>query len=319
MSAVRFDHLITFTSATTIDDYLNEYLTQGFMTHGQTVRHEPGLRNGFVSFGPDYLEFWWVENEVQFAAADADQRALRVGQRPFGIGMVAQDVQVLHHDWSARGYAIGPVTSRAPRDAPVDAPPAWSFQDIPHELLPGCLCFALTYHGRSPDDQIEVKVGSNTIYALSGVTFVAIEAEARSAQWRDLLAPGEPVIASEAGFTVRIGPHLATWMTPDSYHAAYGRVWKAAPHSYSDLALLQLLAADLDQMRTILEQAGRRLTPYSMRGQQAFLIEPDERDGVTFLVQQQPIAAWLHARMARTGEVLTMHDPTSTPPVPAGT
>ena len=63
MSAIRFDHLITFTSATSIDDHLKEYVAQGFVPHAQTVRHEPGLRNGFVSLGPDYLEFWWVEDE----------------------------------------------------------------------------------------------------------------------------------------------------------------------------------------------------------------------------------------------------------------
>jgi hypothetical protein len=306
MGAIWFDHLFTFTSATSIDDYLGEYVAQGFLTHEQTVRHPPGLRNGFVSLGPDYLEFWWVEDEAQFAAASAEQQALRAGQRPFGIGMVAQDIQALHDDWTARGYAIGPVTSRAPRDAPADAPPAWSFQDIPRELLPGCLCFALTYHGRSPNDRIKVRVGPNTIYALSGVTFVAAEAEARATCWRDLLAPGEPVTASGSGFAVQIGPHQATWMTPDDYEAAYSQPWAEAPHPCGELALLELLATDLTKMRGTLERAGRRLTPYSSYGQEALLIEPDARDGVVLLVRQQPIADWLQERSRRTGEQLVI-------------
>jgi hypothetical protein len=162
-----FDHLFTFTSATSIDDYLDEYLVQGFLTHEQTVRHPPGLRNGFVSLGPDYLEFWWVEDEAQFALASMEQQAFRTGRHPFGIGMIAPNVQAVHDDWRACGYAVPPVSSRAPRDAPADAPPAWSFQDIPRELLPGCLCFALTYHGRSPAEHIAVRVGPNTIVALN--------------------------------------------------------------------------------------------------------------------------------------------------------
>jgi hypothetical protein len=224
----------------------------------------------------------------------------------FGIGMVAQDAQEVHDDWTARGYNVPPVSSRAPRDAPADASPAWSFQDIPRELLPGCLCFALTYHGRSLDDRIEVRVGPNTIYALSGVTFVAAEAEARAICWRDLLAPGEAVTPFGLGVTVQIGPHLVTWMTPDAYEAAYGRPWTEASHPYGELALLQLLATDLTQMRHVLERAGRRLTPCATYGQETLLIEPDARDGVVFAVQQQPIADWLRARAARTGEQLAM-------------
>jgi hypothetical protein len=306
MAAIRFDHVFTFTSATNIDDYLSEYTAQGFLTHEQTVRHPPGLRNGFVSLGPDYLEFWWVEDEAQFAVAGAEQQALRAGQRPFGIGMVAQDIQALHDDWTARGYAVPPVISRAPSDAPADAPPAWSFQDIPRELLPGCLCFALTYHGRAPDERIDVRVGPNTIYALSGVTFVAAEAEARATRWRDLLAPGKPVTSSALGVTIQIGPHQATWMTPDGYEAAYSRPWMETPHPCGEVALLELLATDLTQMRMVFEQAGRCLTPDTVNDQEALLIEPDPRDGVTLLVRQQPIADWLQARTARTGEQLVI-------------
>jgi hypothetical protein len=57
MAAIWFDHLFTFANTTKIDDHLSEYVAQGFLTHDQTVRHPPGLHNGFVSLGPDYLEF----------------------------------------------------------------------------------------------------------------------------------------------------------------------------------------------------------------------------------------------------------------------
>jgi hypothetical protein len=229
-----------------------------------------------------------------------------MGQRPFGIGMIAEDIQALHNDWRARGYAVPLIASRGPTDAPADSPPVWSFQEIPYELLPGCLCFALTYHTRPPDQQIDVRVGANTIYALSEVTFVTDDAETRASQWRDLLAPAEQLIASAFGFVVRIGPHVVTWMSPDTYHTAYGRPWITSPHRYGDLALLHLLATDLGQVQTIFERAGRRVIAHTIHGQAALLIEPDRRDGVTFLVQQQPIAAWLQERMARTGELLSL-------------
>jgi len=53
MTNIRFDHFITYTSAGNIDDYLKEYATQGFLPEDRTVRHDPGLRNGFIPFGPE--------------------------------------------------------------------------------------------------------------------------------------------------------------------------------------------------------------------------------------------------------------------------
>jgi hypothetical protein len=308
MPAIRFDHVMTFTSANSIDDYLAEYVAQGFVIHEQTVRHPPGLRNGFISFGPDYLEFWWIEDAAQFAAASAEQHAFYSGRRPFGIGLVAQDIQALHDEWITQGYAVSPVMSRAPRDAPPDAPPAWSFQDIPRDLLPGCFCFALTYHGGSPDKPTEVRVGPNTIYALSGLTFVATDAKSRAMRWRDLLAIGAPVSTADPGFAVQIGPHLATWMSPETYSATYGQPWVAAAHACGEMALVHLLATDLEQVRMHIEQAGRSVIRHYANGQEALWIEPDVRDGVTFLVQERPAAVWLRERIAHTGERIHLLD-----------
>ena len=54
MTNIQFDHFITFTSAINIDDYLEEYAAQGFVPEEKTVRHDPGLRNGFIFIGPEY-------------------------------------------------------------------------------------------------------------------------------------------------------------------------------------------------------------------------------------------------------------------------
>lgn len=67
------------------------------------MRHDPGLRNGFITIGPEYLEFLWVEDEALFAAAPQEERELRTPPRPFGIGIEAADVAAVRDAWVARG------------------------------------------------------------------------------------------------------------------------------------------------------------------------------------------------------------------------
>jgi hypothetical protein len=303
---IRFDHFITYTSAHDIDDYLKEYAAQGFVPAEETVRHHPGLRNGFVFIGPEYLEFCWVEDEALFAEADEQDRLRREALHPFGLGMVSGDVQAVHEDWTRQGYKVPEVYSSAPRDAPAEAPPKWSFQTIPEELLPGIWCFALTYHSRPKDKVTQVRPAPNTIYAVSGMTFVSTDPEARANSWRDLLAPDEEVVRSGTGWDVQIGAHRATWMTPDDYQVAHGFNWMPSPHSNGELAALQLLASDLAAVQNTMAQAGRRTSPVNVGAEDALLIEPDVRDGFTFFVRQQPIENWLQERKRRTGERLQL-------------
>jgi hypothetical protein len=305
MTNIRLDHFLTFTNAQNIDDYLKEYAGQGFIPAESTVRHDPGLRNGFVFMGPEYVEFCWVEDEAQFAAGDR-YKAFRAGLRPFGIGMAAEDVHALHKDWTARGYSIPKVVSKAPRGASADAPALWSFQDIPGELLPGVESFALTYHARQKDAVKQVKIAPNTVYAIDGVTFVTTEPAARAASWRDLLAEDKPLIASEIGFDVQIGPHRAQWITPEAYQAGYGLVWQPSSHTCGDIALLHLLATDLGAAKTMLAGAGRRTFPICVRGADGLLVEADQRDGFAFLIREQPAETWLRERAAQTGEQLEL-------------
>jgi hypothetical protein len=302
MANVLFDHFITYSSVVNIDDYLKEYTGQGFLPESGTVRHDPGLRNGFIFLGPEYLEFCWVEDEELFAKADAENKLLRASPRPFGIGMIADDVNVLHTDWTTRGYSVPGVWSKAPRDATPDTPPAWSFQEIPDELLPGTSCFACTYHNRPKSEEKNIKIHPNTIYAISGVTFVSKEPQARAVRWRELLAPDEQVIKSRLGFDVFIGCHRALWMTPETYQSTYGLDWIPAPHAFGELAVLHLLASNIDTAKRVLEQAGRQVFSREMEDHHELLIQPDARDGFVFSIQQQSIEIWSQERMARTGE-----------------
>lgn len=302
MTNIHFDHFITYTRADNIDDYIQEYAAQGFIPDEQTVRHEPGLRNRFIFLGAEYIEFCWVEDEELFEKGDDAEKSFRSAARPFGIGMVAEDVQAIRDDWTKRGYSIPDVWSKAPRDAAPDAPSAWSFQDIPSDLLPGVSAFALTYHRRKKGDVRKVRVHPNSIFALSKVTFVSAELESRATQWRDLLVPDEQVTQFLMRFDVQIGPHGASWMSPDAYQATYGLQWIPAPHPCGEIGILHLLASDLRKVKSMLEGAGRRVTSMSNDGQEELFVEPDPRDGFAFLVREGTVNAWLQERMNLTGE-----------------
>ncbi len=301
MSALRFDHFISYASAASIDDYLQEYAAQGFLPSARTVRHEPGLRNGFIFLGPEYLEFAWVEDAQLFDQADAGEKLLRTAKRPFGIGLVADDVNAIHAEWTARGYCVPDVWSKSPSDAAPDATPAWSFQEIPAELLPGATCFALTYHTRAARDLNAAGVPPNTIYGVAGIVFVAMNPEARANRWRDVLAPEASVAQTECGFDVVIGPHRAEWLTPAAYRSALQLHWEPASHPFGELAAIRLLADDLDIARRMLEGAGRHVTATSIRGIDVLIVTPDARDGFAFAIQQYPIDAWRLQRTARAG------------------
>jgi hypothetical protein len=154
----------------------------------------------------------------------------------------------------------------------------------------------------------QIKLAPNTIYAISGVTFVTTEPEARATGWRNLLAPGEQVYRSEIGFDVWVGPHQARWITPQLYQSSYGLTWLPFAYPSGEMGLLHLLASDLRVARIMLEQAGRRAFPVSVRGEEELVIAPDGRDGFSFIIRQQPIEVWLEERMARTGEKFRLAD-----------
>lgn len=301
-----FEHFITYTSAANIDDYLKEYAALGFIPREETVRHEPGLRNGFIFIGAEYIEFCWVEDEDLFAKSEEDERLLRASPRPFGIGLIAEDINAVHAEWVGRGYRMPEVWSKGPRDAVPDAPPLWSFQEIPEEFLPGASCFALTYHSMQKGEEIKIRIHPNTIYAISGVTFVASEPAARAARWCDLLALNEMVIPTGTGFEVQIGPHRVTWMTAQNFRATYGLNWIPAKSSFGELAVLQLFATDLASVKSRLEGSGRQVLTRRAKGIDELLITADVRDGFIFSVQEKPVESWMQERRQRTGENLVL-------------
>lgn len=317
MSNIRLDHFITGTNADNIDTYLDEYRKAGFAVREHTVRHDPGLRNGFVSFGPEYLEFVWVEDEqlfdqgADYAMFKPHLRTLRAGHRPFGIGIDTDDIQALHDELAARGMQIPPVIEGRPRGAAADSPPVWSFQPIPPPAVEGLLCFALAYHTGRKDGTRKITLAPNTTYAISGLTFASNDPSARAMAWRDLLAPGEGIMEKGGIFEVYTRPHTITWMTPIEYQEQYGLSYKSSPHPFGEIALINMLAQDLDKAEEMITAAGRSAArfPDKRTGADTLLVPPDERDGFTFAITQFPIEEWLSARVAATGEKLALASP----------
>src|SRR5947207_430739 len=112
---VQLDHLMTYTNASSIEEVLEDYRRAGFSPRPITQRHDPGLRNGIIPIGMQYLELCWVEDPEAFARGDPGGHELTEDPRVCGIGLVCEDTAALHKDWTARGHSLpAPWSRRAP-------------------------------------------------------------------------------------------------------------------------------------------------------------------------------------------------------------
>ena len=141
-----------------------------------------------------------------------------------------------------------------------------------------------------------------SIYAIGGVTFVSDIPERRARQWRDLLAPAEPFLDDQVGFA--LGTHRLRWLDPTQFERERERSWQPAPHAYGELAMLHLLAEDLDRVEAQIRQAGLPITHLwgEDAGEPTLLFGPGTRDDFVFAITRYPVAQWAEERRARTGE-----------------
>jgi hypothetical protein len=177
----------------------------------------------------------------------------------------------------------------------------------------GALCFVLTSH--FPAHLRTVRGPANSVYAVSGITFVSENPEQRAGRWRDVLAPETPLLDGQNGFI--LGPHTLTWLTPAQLARDVGLSWDPASHPFGEIAVLHLPAEDLDRAESGLQRLGVRVT--RLRGLNthgsALLVGPGDRDGLVLAITRYPAARWSEERRARTGEELTLVTGTSaTPP-----
>jgi len=299
----QFDHFLTFVNTENIDDYVEKYRVLGFAVSDKTHRYKPGLRNRFILLGCEYLELVWVENEVEFAAGGSEEfarmykdlPALRTTARPFSIGFNSPDVEALHQEWTGRGFTIPSIWSFAPPDMP----PVFSFQEIPEDLLPGANCFAITYHMGSTSQDRLVQRAANTIYAVEGVTFITPAPEEAAKRWQIFLSPDEGIITHQEVYSVTITPHIAWWMSPETFQEHYQIAWTPTPHRYGHLAAIHLFAEDLDVARSVL---GSRVMRQIDREEKLLLVSPIGEDGVIFIIREYPIELWQSERSSVTGE-----------------
>lgn len=307
--SLRLDHILTFTDIP-IDAHLETYRQAGFLPHDPTARWDPGLRNGFVRFWPEYLEFLWVEDEAAFAEDGAryhtlggpDCYTVRRAGRPYGIGFYSDDVPALHEAWRSRGFKLPEIAFWRLKDTLPDAPPDFAHQEIPLTVLPGASCFALTSFYPNAPMRREAWVAPNSAFAVSGVTFVCADPAARGAVWRDFLAPEAALTGQDGRCEMRFAPHQFTWLTPEAYERLYAQPWQLAPHPRGELAFVHLLAEDPSLFETTLTSAGWRATRLDES-----TLEIAADTGVSFLVQAGSADAWLAERTALTGETLELH------------
>lgn len=310
--SLRLDHILTFTDTDAVDAQLATYRRAGFLPHDHTARWNPGLRNGFVRFWPEYLEFLWVEDEDAFAVGGAryhtlggpDCHTVRRAGRPYGVGFYADDVATLHKSWCTRGFKLPEVAYWRLKDTLDDAPPDFAYQEIPHVVLPGVNCFALTLFYPNPVMRRQAWVSPNSAFAISGLTFVCDDPAVHGAAWRNFLAPESALAEVDGGSELRFGPHHFTWLTPDAYGRRYAQPWLPAPHPHGELAIVQLLAEDLALFETSLAKAGWRV---ARSGDETLEVAASAATGVSFLVRESSAERWLAERKALTGERLELH------------
>ena len=284
------NHIISFARVRSIDTYLKRYQKAGFVADKPTVRHNPGKRNGFVYFGPDYVEFFWVEDKKKFSReANAWEKHFSQSPRPFGIAFESTNLETFRNSSARNGYPLRPIWSKAPADGdPND--PWWSFLNVPLKYLPGAWTFFLTYLKRVPNRPRTIKIGKNGIFGIAGIVMISDIPAKRVAQWLKFLG-GKKLSNSR----IQFGPHYVEWQTPREFHARYGlksnRV-RGKLKTYAETGVIHLLAKDLFLAKSKLKKCGFQVADY----EEGFVVKPDKRDGYAFLVTEGSLPKWIKER-----------------------
>ncbi len=286
------NHVISFTNASNINKYLQKYKKAGFVVGEETVRHAPGKRNGFVYFGPEYIEFSWVEDKKDFSnRATNYEKYYQKNPSPFGLAFESKDVNQFHKIWRRRGFKVPSIWSKGPRNADKSVI-WWSFQNIPLKYLAGCWTFVLTYITRKWEKTRKIKVGKNTTYAISGITFVTRNPKQRAMQWKKLLAPmKKSKNAKPIRSRFSLGPHDLSWVTPGVFKKKYGyshKIPKGKNGKYGEIALIHLLAEDIKKAYKKLRTGGFKVKWIRER----LFVFPMKTDGFTFLIEEKKISKW---------------------------
>ncbi len=293
------DHFITYTEEP-VDQRMARYRRAGFLVSPPewTVRHDPGLRNGFLYVGPDYLEFCWVEREEAFeeqARVEPYYRSLRDGHRPYGIGFQVRDPEGFRSRLVRAGVEMPEVLLARPSDSADDSPPRWAYGMFPEGMTPGVHSFYLAYLGEDGQRRNErFFVGENGVFLFVGALFVSPTPVGRVRQWSALLDGGADVRTRSA---VVHGPHAYVWVSPEGWGRMTGTEFPDSSASVHELTAVIALSYDLARTRRFVESAGIAQSDIEidlpwLGEREALLIDPDPRDGFPMIVLEGGLTAW---------------------------
>jgi len=308
-AAAVADHFIAFTD-TPIETLLDRFGRAGFAVASpdQTVRVPPGLRNGFVFIGPDYLEFCWVEREEEFAegvARDRGLRRIREGQRPYGIAFRTEDAARFREGLLRRGFDVPDVVVARPSDAPEDAPSAWAFGALPPASTPGAHAFYMAYLAGAGERPRVFDVGRNGIFLVVGAVFVAERPDLRTRAWARLFGE-DSLLVENRGFA--LGPHTFVWVTPSEWERIAGRPYPVGG-PFHEIAAVVVRSEDCARTEEALIAGGipvvrRHLALPGFDSEPGLVVFPEVAGGFPMIVLPGEREPWMRWREAFEREAI---------------
>ena len=290
---VRIDHYIVG-ARRSLRDILDAYAEIGFITSPfeATVRHQPGLRTGFLYLSPtnggDYIEFLTVEDRKIFEAAEAhDDHQWSEEPCAQGVGIRMQNAPLIHKKLADQGTSVKPVWSKRPEGAADDTPLRWSFVNL-ETPQSGLGCFYVEYLIPRPVTEQGILQGTNGIYAMGGLLVdCASPNELRQLLDHDL--PQSLITVHDQ--QLRFGCHdILALPFKDFIAKASSHDASRSMRHHPDLRLYGALLYTDSLTKTEASLRGK-WKPYVYRENEIFLL-PTEFEGLAALIREKPIAEW---------------------------
>ena len=296
---IRIDHYITDTNIN-IFELLKKYMDIGFVSDlDSTVKHEPGLRTGFLYLGPkpgtDYIEFLSVENAESYKAAQEKGREdSRVGELiPYGVGVRVKNIEALHKELTEQKVAVKDVFSKRPEGKDESTPFVWSFMDLENSKAK-LNSFYVEYLLSSTEKQIsgyKLVEGKNGIYALAGLLCeFASEQDAYEALKQDFPESSLHIKSDK----LKLGCHEIISLSKEKIRKTCVENNHKYPNFNEDLNLngILLYTENLDKTE---EHFKGKWKPY-FRVENEIWILPSEIEGLFAVIQEKPKSEYLESR-----------------------
>lgn len=292
---VRIDHLMVGADQP-LRELLISYREIGFVVSGfeLTMRHEPGLRTGFLYFSPDgtrdYIEFLTVEDRGLFEAAQAKGEHEQTDKPCVqGVGVRVTDARAVHGALTVQGAAVSAVWSKRPEDAAPDSPDHWSFIEL-EEPASGLGFFYVEYLNMPAQREPEVLMGENGIYALGGLLY---DGDDTAVVARALRRDFPNKLVQLKGRKLTLGCHEIVVRPLEAFsRAARGATILKNPYLrvYGALLYTESLA------KTAAALKGKWKTHYV--GLEEILLLPTEHEGLAAVVREKKVERWKRDRLA---------------------